>query len=302
MGHRVRAVDGTGVLLPRSQEILQAYPIRKNRFGKSHYPSLNLLSAVDIFTGQPSHIRTGNMHMSERDALMEIISEFKAGDITILDRGFSGKRVWKYFTEKNQYFIARLKLRDARGILKLNQTCKAEIIELSPGLKIRVLRGEKLKSGEHIYLITNLLDEKKYKKKAIFDLYSQRQSVEEMFLYLKQVLNVKNIRSKKVNGVLQEIYAALVMGAVVAGLKYKYKNQIKKRKSSFKAFAWGIEKLFTKIFCNGDVEFDFSKLNLFYHCIQPGRSYPRFSRQPENKWIREKRKKAYRKKNRMKNP
>ena len=65
-GHRVRAVDGTRIQLPRSEEILSEFPIRNNSFGESPYPMLSLIVAADAFSCQPTHSLVGNMYLSAR--------------------------------------------------------------------------------------------------------------------------------------------------------------------------------------------------------------------------------------------
>src|SRR5262249_13176959 len=134
----------------------------------------------------------------------------------VLDRGLDGVRVWSAFESAEQFYVGRLR---ARGVcrLKFDPSLRDQIIEIKDHngetRKIRVVRGAKFKTGNCLFLATNLLDQQKYDRKALLNLYKKRQSVEDVFLNLKQTLSVKNIRSKKINGVLQEIYAALVMTA-----------------------------------------------------------------------------------------
>ncbi len=111
-------------------------------------------------------------------------------------------------------------------------------------------------------------------------------------MHYKNKLNAKNIRSKKVNGVLQEVYAALTMTSAIAGLRYLYERMRDKWRVSFKALVWRTENVFEIMLqpmTSMSTKSLFEGINKFGHNIQPGRSYPRFSRQPENKWILEKR-------------
>lgn len=291
LGHRVRAVDGSSVQLPRSKEILDTFPIRKNVFGQSHYPMLSIVVAADIFSCQTTHTFIGNKCLSERDALKSIMSNFEEGDISILDRNFNGKKLWRYFDDCKQFFVGRFRT-GGRGVMHFNRRSKDQIVELEPDHSVRVIRGPRLKNGEYIYVVTNLLDPRKYSRMEILKLYQKRQTVEDVFLHFKNRLNAKNIRSKKVNGVLQEIYAALTMTSVIAGLRYLYERTRNKWKVSFKALVWRMENVFeimlkpVKSSCFHTL---FESMSRFGHKPQPGRSYPRFSRQPENKWIKERR-------------
>ena len=82
-GHRVRAIDGTSVQLPRSSEILKTFPVRGSSFGEPYYPNLNLVVAADIFTGQPTHTFVGDKYLSERECLRELLCGFNRSDICI---------------------------------------------------------------------------------------------------------------------------------------------------------------------------------------------------------------------------
>jgi len=294
-GHRVRAVDGSCLQLPRSDEILSKFPTRSGGFGETYYPYAYLFVAADIFTSQVVHTMIGNKFSSERENLQELLNGFGRGDIAILDRGLDGKNVWKAFEDHGQKYLGRLR---ARGIsrLKFNPRLKDQIVEVQLEseeiMKIRVVRGPKFKTGNHLFLATNLLDCKRYDRKGLLDLYKKRQAVEDVFLNLKNTLHAKNIRSKKINGVLQEIYAALTMTSIIAGLRYLFEKKTRDRRISFKAICWHIETAFEVLLepkPSKQLSRLFKDIAKFNHLRQPGRSFPRYSRQPEPKWINEKR-------------
>jgi len=198
-----------------------------------------------------------------------------------------------------QHFLARIRVRGKGGI-RFNRDSRDQIIEFTTEdgecMRIRMIRGPKFKTGNHLYLATNLLDPKKYTRGELLALYKKRQAVEEVFLHLKNTLHVKNIRSKKVNGVLQEVYAALTMTSIVAGIQYLFERNLKYKRISFKAIAWRLETAIEVLLEPKSrywINRLFGGLNNFGHTQQPGRSYPRWSVQPENKWIKEKRQKVY---------
>ena len=287
-GHRVRAVDSSNVQIPRSPEILKHFPVQDNAHGEVHYPNLRLFVAADIFTTQPTHTYVSNKHISERETLKNITSQFQDGDISILDRGFEGKKVWEHFEKVRQFFIGRIR---SESFAKLRG--KDTIVEYSSKLtgqiyKIRVLLGRKLSNGSYVVVATNFLNPKHYSRKEILDLYQKRQAVEEVFLHLKNTLNIKNIRSRKVNGVLQELYAALTMLSMVAALRYQHEKTLKHRRVSFKAIVLRLARNFIFFFKEvgpkhlSDLTIG---INQFTHRQQSGRNYPRYSRQPALRWV-----------------
>lgn len=298
-GHRVRAFDGSCVQLPNSEDILASFPVRSGGWGDTHYPYAYLVVAADIFTCQTTHTIIGNKYSSERDQLRAVLETFNQGDICILDRGLDGKKVWKAFEDSNQHYLGRLKVRGCG--LKFNQKLKDQVIELQletgEVLKVRIIRGPKFKTGNYLFLATNLFDRKKYDRKSLLKLYRQRQAVEDVFLHLKNTLHAKNIRSKKLNGILQEIYAALTMTSIVAGIRYLFEQNLRKKRISFKALCWRLETAVIVLLepqAVGRLNLLFNGLMSFNHFRQPGRSCPRWSMQPENKWIKERRNKKYR--------
>ncbi len=303
-GHRVRAVDGSCIQLPRSEDILNSFPVRGSGWGDSYYPYAYLVIAADIFTCQTTHSMVGNKHSSERDQLLALLGTFEKGDIAILDRGFDGKRVWKAFVDSEQHFLGRIRAR-GNPLKCFQQNLRDQIVEIQGEdnipFKMRVVRGPKFTTGSYLFMATNLLDSKRYSRQALLDLYRKRQAVEDVFLNLKQTLNVKNIRSKKLNGILQEIYAALTMTSIIAGLRFLFEQKTKQRRISFKAIAWRLESAFIVLLTptpRHQLTQLFSCLVNFTHQCQPGRSYRRYSNQPANKWIGEKRRKLVQSKKR----
>lgn len=305
-GHRVRAVDGTCIQLPRGKDLVATFPERNSKYGASYYPYSYLVAAADVFTCQTTHTVIGNKYSSERDQLRELLSTFNAGDISILDRGFDGKTVWKSFDDAQQFYLGRLRVRGVSR-LNFNENLRDQVVETTTDsgeiIKIRIVRGKKFKTGNHLFLATNLFDRRKYSRKDLLELYKKRQAVEDVFLHLKHTLKAKNIRSKNLNGALQEIYAALTMTTIVAGLRYLYELNLEKKRISFKAFCWRLETGFCALLrpmSSRKLSLLFDPVCRFTHTKQPGRSYPRCSRQPASKWIAERIKKEYNAKLRMK--
>ena len=109
-GHRVRAVDGTKLQIPHSEEIEQSFPRRINKGSLEHYPLGSLMVAMDIFTGQPTSATFTNKCASERNQLLELSGKFfRPGDLCLLDRGFEGKRVWSALEQRGQFFVNRIR-------------------------------------------------------------------------------------------------------------------------------------------------------------------------------------------------
>lgn len=291
-GHTLRAVDGTKLSLVHSEEVLKEFPIQGNYFGEVHYPMGLLVAASNVLTGQITHALLGNKTLSEPQCLENLLEQFKSGDITLLDRGIGGKNIWISFEKHKQYFVGRLKIKGRNTLGGIDKNKKDQVIEISNGeqtMQLRIVRGPKLRTGSYLFLATNLLNTKKYKRKELLKLYQKRQKIETNFMELKNRLGLNPVHgAKKLNHILQDIYAAVLAQALVARIKGGLTPRARKI-ISFKATQRILKiNLTRKVWDEPETD-----LLLFYHLIQLGRDYPRYSRQPENKWTKQKRMKTY---------
>jgi hypothetical protein len=317
-GHVVRAADGTKITLPHSKKVIQEFPQRKATKSPegtfSHYPFAQLVSACNVMTGQPSAARLYDLHGSEREGVLSMVKEdFEAGDICLLDRGLGGIRVWRTFDDNHQFHVTRLRESKRKGpsgfqyVHEFLRSKKSEItLErqlVDPKTKeiiltrIRIIRGNRLKDGSFLVIGTNLLDRNRYPAKDLLELYARRWNVESMYYRVKTLLNVQAFHARQPNGILQEIFANLLIlsmtsvlgmhASQIAGLDQKkvcpnLKNatevlkrnlffcvtSVHKNEAQRREWAQKITQEVLRVLCKK----------------QPGRSYPRYSRQPMNRW------------------
>lgn len=317
-GHVVRAVDGSKLTLARSKDITAEFPLpapeRSKKGVSAHYPSSLLVTACQVFTGQPTSARVSDMYGTERESLISMVKEdFSVGDICLLDRGFDGMKVWGAIEENGQYYIARLREVPETGakhfqyVHEFLKTGKKETIikrkshDRESGkiidLSIRLIRGRLLKNGTVLVIGTNLLDSKKYPAKDVLKLYSERWKVETMYSRVKTLLQVEKFHARQPNGILQEIFANLLVLSMTAALAHevaKKKNlKIRKIAPNFKNAS---EVLKRNLFYNlgaisltpaqrkQQVQQMIDQVVRVLCKKQPGRSYPRYSRQVANRW------------------
>jgi len=298
-GHHLRAVDGTKITLPRSKEVIKEFPAQNNFLGEAHYPQARLVAASDVVTGQITKAMVCNKYLSEQACLKDLLKSFESGDISLLDRGFMGRKLWFEFKEHKQYFLAHMKA-TGRGVLRgfnpKERDALIDIIHPDTGevMVIRIIKCRQTKKGKNIYLITNLINKKKYKRKDLAELYLQRQVVEESFKQLKQGLKLElTLRVKKLNNVLQEIYAAVLAQTLVSVIKHSVLMG-KGKVISFAGATYALSCYFTDLLITAKNKNTMDEIleiiSHHYHFKQTNRSYPRFSRQAENKWVAARRK------------
>jgi hypothetical protein len=317
-GHVVRAGDGSKITLPNSKEILKKFPQRKAAKSPegtlSHYPFAQLVTACNVMTGQPTAARLYNMYGSEREGLMSMVKEeFRANDICLLDRGLDGMRVWNTFDKNKQFHVTRLREIKGKGashlkyvhqFLRSNKkeiTIKRQSKDPKTGemmkTQLRLIRGRRLKDGSFLVVGTNLLDKKKYPACEVIELYARRWNIETMYKRVKTLMNLQSFHAKQPNGILQEVFAHLlvlsmtsaiaIQAARVAGLNPKevspnLKNatEVMKRNLFFYVTSVHENRKATHYWANKI----YQEVLRILCKKQPGRSYPRYSRQPMNMW------------------
>lgn len=306
-GHIVRAADGTKIPLPASKEILKSFPRRLNQGHMEHYPSGLLMTAVNVFTGQPNAVRLANKDGSERKELLCMLSEFEKDDILLLDRGLDGGKVWASIEERGQFYINRVRASGGgtfNGAKELVRRGKSEILvehawkerssKQKGTLKIRLIRGRKLKDGTYLILATNLLDKKQYPRKQVLELYRRRWKVETHYYRVKTLLELPSFHSRSVNGIKQELFANLLILSItsLAVLEAKQKRAEQMSAPSFKNAVEVVRRnLFFVIGCKQSRKLCqlqarqmTEEIKRIVCRIQSGRSSPRYSRQAINRW------------------
>jgi len=272
-----------------------------------------MVTAINVFTVQCKAARVVNHTCSERDQLRSMIElDFAPGDLTLLDRGFGGDQMFLNFEDHAQFYLCRMRssgeslaryLRDFVVSGKKSQIVHQTVLRADTGaeteIRIRLIRGPKDNEGKRILLATNFLDSKRYTRHSLLKLYRSRWEVETMYGRVKNLLKLESFHSKSVNGVMQEIYANLLVISLTALIVLAAARELKLDPEvavpSFKnAQAVVRRHLFEAILALHPKPTRNSARALAQQLIeeasrviwkkQPGRSFPRVSKQPIKIW------------------
>lgn len=288
--HRVFAVDGSSLTLPASDEILVDYPRRTGSNSTTHYPFGNLVSALDVFSGQPLTARFQSYLGSERAMLVDMLDEFKPSDVLLLDRGFDGIETWKAIEQKGLHYVSRIKV-GGRPTHALKDFLCGEATDAIVTMKIisgqthtlRLIKVGLDRKSKPLVIGTNLF---KASAKDLWRLYKKRWNVETMYYRVKQQLCLEKFHAKTVNGILQEIWAnlcvlawtsLLILGKNTDKVLINFKHVLRMFNNCVRWFVYksppreNLLEWVTQI----------TKLKIIK---QPGRHYPRISKQPANLW------------------
>ena len=147
------------------------------------------------------------------------------GYIYIYDRGYNDYSMFSWIVEKNAHFVTRalsnIKYHEmkknrigaeqkAKGILADKIIQVIENRKIDNKVEFRMVTFEFIDSNGKLQKFSLLTDMRNIKSEEIADLYKQRWNIEVMFYWLKTFLKVKHWMSRSKNGVLIQLYSALI--------------------------------------------------------------------------------------------
>ncbi len=220
-GFYVYAIDGDQYNLPASNDIIcngyRGWPCRKKQ--ETHYPKMYTVQAFDLINGLIRKFDYSK-EQDETHLARHFVKDFEENSITIYDRLHCGYNTIFAHTEANNYFIVRART-SGRGtqkdIKKFRDSSKrSEVIlfypinqlRTKPPLAVRLVKIKNPKNGEDLIFITNLSKEQ-FSDTKIAKLYQRRWEIEGAFRDQTSTLKMEQWHSKKLNGILQEIFATL---------------------------------------------------------------------------------------------
>ena len=307
--HIVRIADGTKFRTPNSVELREYFKIPHSKAGPGYYPQGLMVTLINSTTAQPIAAAIGDYRESERDLMVKLLDRCGEGDIILLDRGLGGPRVYLECYTRGMYFIHRATTSGTTAALYVqdflasNQASALYTVAAKDSdgeeihLWIRLIKGPIDSEGKRIVFVTNLLDEEIYSTAAIRELYRERWTIETAYGRIKNLLCLEKFHAKNYNGVMQEIFANLLMMSLTAIIEIEASNRLKlDRKTTrpnFKAVLHVVRRNFAFIAALKSLskqgalnaaEAMIEEAMLELYKKRPGRSHPRVSKQPINVW------------------
>jgi Transposase DDE domain len=308
-GHRVFIIDGTKVNVPRTEELLALFDVPNTSAGPAHYPQAWMVTLLAAFCNQPLAVELGSYKASERDLMKMLLPHLKPGDLALIDRGLGGAQVYWEYESHDLFYIHRVTTsgdcvpKYVREFLDKKRASQVVAIEVTDeggnkhAILIRLVRGPKDSDGNRIVFATNLLDEDVYSVESIRALYRERWAIETTYGRIKNLLKLEQFHAKSFNGIMQEIYANLLIISLTAAIEYEASKRKKLDRAkvvpNFKAAMEVVHRHLHAIVGTKKLSKPEARLRA-EHIIeqagrvlwkkQPGRSCPRVSMQPIKKW------------------
>lgn len=200
----VFAVDCTQTLLNKhfSEE---GFKLNKNKDSVNAF----VLGVYNITNNIPVSLLL-TQQKSERTAFIEYLDTGvnAKNNIYTFDRGYLGHKFFNQLTQKEIFFVCRL--RENMKIIPKNSN--DTVVDFN-GTQIRVIKY--IIDKVTYYLGTNLMDKNEYSIDILKQIYANRWSIEEYFKYIKTNTNFANIKANKKEDLIKSISGHLIVSRII---------------------------------------------------------------------------------------
>jgi hypothetical protein len=241
---RVLAVDGTGLMLPNHQTIIDEFgqdgygpnsdTMRSMALGSVLYDCLNQI-CID------SEIAPNKT--SERDLLVKHLVYAKQGDLLLLDRGYPCFWILFLLTAMKIDFCMRLKSDwwlKAKSFLEGTENEIIVEFELPKKDRQRLddypeMQNQKIQcrlvkvlldTGEIEVLVTSLLNKEEYKIEIFKELYHFRWNEEEAYKMLKCRIELEKFSGKTALSIKQDFHAKILLMTLTAAFAHPIEKKV----------------------------------------------------------------------------
>lgn len=240
--HRLVAIDGSTLQLPRIKEIMEHFGVWNVKPGKP-CPIARISQLFDPLNKISINAVISPKSVDERSQAYQMFSSLMPSDLVLLDRGYPAFWLFKAIENMGANFCARINRKwtivknfiasgQQEQIIQLTATptsiatCHQMELDIEP-ITVRLIRIE-LNTGEIEVLITTLIDNDIYPHDIFAELYHKRWPVEEDYKYMKYWLEIGNITGKSVLSVYQDFYAKIFSKNLTSVLGFPTRTDLKK--------------------------------------------------------------------------
>lgn len=241
-GLRLLAIDGSTMLLPRSQETMEWFGVTNQ--GVELPRAMGRVSALyDVLNRIVLDAQLAPYRFGERELAAMHLPMAGENDLLLFDRGYPAFWLVSLLRTVGVQFCMRTdgafgpaiaafaKSGEVERIIELRvgsqatrTACRRKGVSLEP-VRVRLVRVE-LSTGATEILMTSLLDCQTYPQCVFADLYHQRWGIEEGYKFLKRRVEIENFSGKSVHAVMQEFHAKIVTGNLTAINAYQAQEEI----------------------------------------------------------------------------
>ena len=211
----VCAIDGTTVPVPDSPANLERYPKHSSRHTQAGYPALRLVTLVCCGARTLLDAVCGPTSSGETTYARDLVPSAGPGELVLADRNFATQALIEAINATGAQLLIRTK--NSRVLPVLHRLDEGSYLSRLGPVRVRVIDCEITVATDQGHsrtgyrLVTTLLDARRYPAAGLVELYHQRWEIETAYLQLKStLLGGRVLRSRKPEGLIQELYALLV--------------------------------------------------------------------------------------------
>lgn len=244
-GKRLLSVDGSRLILPKHQSIIDEFGSYGFGPKADSHRSMALSSMLyDTLNHLTIDAQIAPLQVSERDLLLEHLNKVSSEDMLLLDRGYPCFWLLFLLKAKSIDFCVRLKSdwwlevkrfvesdeidKEVKFTLpKKDQEKLSEYPDLwDKALPFRLVKVE-LENGETEILCTSLLDAQKHDTSEFKELYHHRWSEEEAFKLLKSRVELEDFSGKTAKAVKQDFHAKILLMTLCAAFAHPIEEKVR---------------------------------------------------------------------------
>ena len=215
-GFHLIGLDGDEYSLNATGDALKEGYLGRNVHGdkETYNPRMYVVKAVHLLSG----VICGFHHShtcGEILGALEILEKLPKKIIATYDRLYLSKGLLQAHQAHGSYFICRCKVGATfKEIINFAASPRRATDVVLDGVSVRLIKTKNPKTGEDLIFATNL-PKKNWSKKKISKIYQLRWECETSNRDHALSLDMEAFHSKSVNGVLQELYASLLLNNIL---------------------------------------------------------------------------------------
>ena len=220
-GRRIFAVDGVRHNLQRSLELTEHFGVPHG----GHCPQMLVSVLYDVIGRFPVAATIAPGQSCERQELLALLPNLRAGDVIVLDRGYPSFEVLHALGERGIDFVIRVpKSGSFEAIQAVQDSSGDDYLMVIPpsaaaaraGATATKVRCVRIDVGvDDPWLLFTSLRRSEVTLAKLRDLYHMRWEIEEFYKLLKSdAFSLRQMHAKSVFGVEQELLAQLTLAAM----------------------------------------------------------------------------------------
>jgi len=239
-GRCVKVIDATGISMPDTPDLQQAWPQQGCQKPGCGFPMLKLVGLFDLASGILVHWVSSNKHHHESSLFQQLWNHLKKGDILLADRAYCAYGTLSAMTQRGVDSVFRLHQR-RRGDFRRGKRLGPcdRVVEwtrplaptqgwspdqwqtLQRTLTLRIIRYLVQQPGfrtKKIELVTTLLDHQAFPASELAKLYLQRWSVELFYRDIKITMGMDVLRTQSVEMIQRELIMHVIAYNLIRAL------------------------------------------------------------------------------------